>query len=74
MACKILVTSLFHVNRLEEHEGYLRKTSDNNVRYPMADFTIISGKTFGFCYQTFNYFVVCDNYAAFIRCLSWNVN
>jgi len=74
MVCKILVRSLFRISHLEEHEGYLRITSDKNVRYPMADFAIINGKTFGFCYQTFTYFVVCDNYAAFIRCISWDVN
>jgi hypothetical protein len=74
MACKILVRSLFHISHLEEHGGYLRITLDKNVSYSMEDFAIISGKTFGFCYQTFNYSVVCDNYEAFITCLSWNVN
>jgi len=33
----------------------------------MADFAIINGKNFGFCYQTFKYFVVCGNYAASMR-------
>jgi hypothetical protein len=63
----MLARSLFYIGHLEEHEGDFRITSGKNGRYPMADLAFISGKTFGFCYQTVNYFVVCDNYAAFME-------